>query len=235
MESDDPQSRSALQIVRDDDRRVFIRAKINHSSLVGFFRKVDINEPPFSEEAIPLRQRRRHQSVIANKTAGVDIQVYMLRKAQIRTVVKAAKAAAEVPGAHVSMELRLSRILERLTAQLVPQCATIPSGYSQHFDIPRCGWWRRKAVVYIVTKTPDETRVEGMVQLGCHKKLTVQLPVGDDGFVQRRPIADGTGGILEQVRAVILNQANASQTPTADDDEEVHGWEKFTPAHVSVV
>lgn len=194
-----------------------MRAKIVHFSRYDFFfKEIDLSETQvFEKKVIPWGQRQWSQSVIANKTPGVDIHVYIMRMAQVNTVMKAeADAGAHALGAGGRMRLTLDRVLERLPVGLVPQCVTIPPNKAHRFEIPRCGWWRRKARVWIVTTPPTaprETRIEAVFTLRCHTKLTVEMPV-DGGCVRGRPAGDED--ILAQL-VLRTHAVNVSRTTTA--------------------
>lgn len=191
-----------------------MRAQIEHFCCFGFFRRIDLGHPQmFEQRVLPLQQRQWNRSLIVNDTSGVDIYVYTLRIAQAKTVMRTqASISSGGLGADASVGLSLSRIRELLPAGLAPQCTIIPSGNSQWFHIPKCGCFRRKACVIIVTATPQEIRTEAILELPCHRLLTVRMRAAG-GRVLGRPAANG--GLLA---SLVTRTHEANFSPTTTDE-----------------
>lgn len=216
----DPESSIPLEVVKDDQGLIYVRARVRHFSFWGCWKRKRLEFGPqvYHTEKIPWPQRRRHQSVIKNNTPGVDIHVYAMQLSQWSAALESVKAGAGAEGFNASFEVGGDVHEDVNPAALIPQMVTIPSGYSHWFEIPRVGagvWSSRKAAVVIVTESSDEKdgrrmRMEAMEHLRSRTMLTVTLPVDQNGKVIGSPCAAESGGILSQVNRVIQNQANAT-------------------------
>lgn len=159
----DPERSTPLEIVKDEQGKIYVRAQVHHFCRWSLFKKkklLDMGKEEHKQERIPREQRRRHQSVIKNGTDGnVDIHVYAMRMSQWSAAVESAAAGASVEGiAGGNVEFSGSLRKQVNAAALLPQMVTIRPGCSHWFEIPRVGTGlisSRKAVMAIVTTEPD--------------------------------------------------------------------------------
>lgn len=227
----DPESSIPLEVVKDDQGRIYVRAQVRHFCSWGCWKRkrLDFGPQLYHTEKIPWPQRKMHQSVIKNNTPGVDIYVYAMQLSQWSAALESVKAGAGAEGFEANFEFAGDVHEEVNAAALIPQMVTIPSGHSHWFEIPRVGagvWSSRKAAVVIVTESSDERdgrkmRMEAMEHLRSRTMLTVTLRV-ENGKVIGSPCAAESGGILSQVNRVIQNQVNASPSeppPSATNTE----------------
>ncbi|CAB1104964.1 unnamed protein product [Ectocarpus sp. CCAP 1310/34] len=215
----DPESSIPLQIVQDNQGKVYVRAHIRHFSRWGLFKTKPLVFGPqlFHEQTIPWMQSKRHQSLIQNNTPGVDIHIYAMRIAQWSAAVKSVKAGAGAEGFQANFEFTGDVHQNVNPAALVPQMVTIPPGHSHWIEVPRVGAGfrsSRKAVVMIVTELNDENdgkrmRLEAVEHLRSRTMLTVTLRVSE-GKVIGSPVAAEAGGILSQLMRAIQNDVNAT-------------------------
>lgn len=214
----DPESSIPLEIVKDDQGNIYVRAQVRHFCFWGFFKnKLDFGPQLYHMQTIPWSQRRRHQSIIKNDTPGMDIHVYVMRMSQWAAALESVKAGAGQEGFEANFEMAGDLREEVNPAALIPQMVTIPPEHSHWFEIPRVGSGfrsSRRAVVVIVTESIDERdgrkmRMESVEHLRCGTMLTVKLRV-ENGSVVGNPCAAESGGILSQVNRVIQNQVNAT-------------------------
>eukprot|EP00752_Nemacystus_decipiens_P012608 g11166.t2 len=225
----DPEYSKPPEIVKDDQGRVYVRVQVRHFSFWSCWKKIDIGPQIYHTQDIPWPQRRMHQSLIKNKTPGVDIHVYAMQLSQWSAALESVKAGAGAEGINANFELGGDLHEEVNPAALIPQMVTIPPGYSHWFEIPRVGAGitsSRKAAVVIVTESSDERdgrkmRMEAMEHLRSGTMLTVTLRVDENGRVIGSPCAAESGGILSQVFRVIQNQANSipSKPPPSTNTE----------------
>ncbi|CAN0204801.1 unnamed protein product [Ectocarpus sp. 4 AP-2014] len=217
----DPETSIPLEIVQDNQGKVYVRAHVRHFSCWGLFKTKPLVFGPeqYHTQIIPWAQRRRHQSLIQNNTpGGVDIHIYAMRMSQWSAALKSVKAGAGVEDFQANFEFTGDVRQNVNPAALVPQMVTIPSGHSHWIEVPRVGAGfrsSRKAVVIIVTESNDENdgtriRMEAVEHLRSKTMLTVTLRVSEEGEVIGSPVAAESGGILSQVMRVIQNQVNAT-------------------------
>eukprot|EP00752_Nemacystus_decipiens_P003353 g3101.t1 len=205
------------EIIKDEQGRVYVRARVRHFSFWGLWKRKNLDFGPqlYHRQKIPFSQRKMHMSLIKNSTPGVDIHVFAMRKSQW-SALKAVKAKAGAEGVEATIEYGTDVHEEVNPAILLPQMVTIPSGHSHWFEIPRVGAGilsSRKVVVVICTEYTDERdgrtmRMEAMEHLRGQTMLTVRLRV-ENGRVIGPHCAAESGGILSQVNRVIQNQYNA--------------------------
>lgn len=165
----DPERSTPLEIVKDEQGKIYVRAQVHHFCRWSLFKKkklLDMGKEEHKQERIPREQRRRHQSVIKNGTDGnVDIHVYAMRMSQWSAAVESAAAGASVEGiAGGNVEFSGSLRKQVNAAALLPQMVTIRPGHSHWFKIPRVGTGlisSRKAVMAIVTTEPDDREQDG--------------------------------------------------------------------------
>ncbi|CAM9294783.1 unnamed protein product [Ectocarpus sp. 6 AP-2014] len=217
----DPETSIPLEIVQDNQGKVYVRAHVRHFSCWGLFKTKPLVFGPeqYHTQTIPWAQRRRNQSVIKNNTpGGVDIHIYAMRMSQWSAALESVKAGAGIEGFQANFEIA-GDVHENVNpAALVPQMVTIPSGHSHWIEVPRVGAGfrsSRKAVVIIVTESNHESngtriRMEAVEHLRSKTMLTVTLRVSEEGKVIGSPAAAESGGILSQVMRVIQNQVNAT-------------------------
>ena len=155
----DPEHSNPLEIVKDIQGKIYVRAQVHHFSCWSLFQKqtpVDLGNQKFKQERIPRMQQKRHQSVIKNdRDGGVTIHVYAMRMSQWSAALESADveaSVASVAGGHVRLGGGVRR--QDAAAASMPQMVTIEPGGSHWLEIPRIGtglWSSRKAVVAIVT------------------------------------------------------------------------------------
>lgn len=225
----DPEGSVPLKIVQGDQGRIYVRAEVRHFSGWGLWKKkLDLGSQQFNQETLPWVQRKRHQSVIMNKTPrDVRIHVYVMRLSRWRAAVKSLNAGVGVEEVQARFGFTGNLHQDIDPAAKVPQMATIPPGQSHYVEIPRVGAGirsSRKAAVAIVTDSNDEKdgrkmRMEAMVHLRSKTLLTVTLQVDEEGKVIGSAAAEEEGGILSQVMRVIQNKANASPRSSAPNTD----------------
>lgn len=155
----DPESSIPLEIVKDAQGRIYVRAQVRHFSRWSFWEKdLDAGDQMYATESISWSNRRRHQSLIKNCTDDdVTIYAFAMRMARWDVAFESFKAGAGAGDAQGTLEVVGSMHKKITAAALLPQMVAIPSGNSHWFEIPRVGTTSsRKAVVAIVTESNDE-------------------------------------------------------------------------------
>lgn len=159
----DPESSVPLEIVKDDQGRIYVRAQVRHFSIWSFWKKDDLGEgdQTFKMDSISWRNRRRHRSLIKNDTPDdVTIYAYALRMSQWDVTLKSFGVGVGAQGMEANAQVDGNAHHQINAAALVPQMVPIHSGKSHWFEIPRVGagvWSSRKAMVAIVTESNDDT------------------------------------------------------------------------------
>lgn len=139
----DPESRSVpLEIVKDEQGRIYVRAQVRHFCWWIFCRRdrLDKGKELYKTESIPFMDRRWHQSHVTNSTPhDITIHAFAWRMSQWDAAVESVKAGAGPEGTGVRAEVA-GRLQKQVHAPaLLPQMVPIPSGHSQWLEISRVG------------------------------------------------------------------------------------------------
>lgn len=228
----DPESRAtSLKVVKEGDQ-LYVRVSVYDFSWFSLWKKMEIAPQIFKQESAPLfGVHRPHQILVINDTEEVDIHVYIVEMSQLNASLESIKNSVGAESVEVDGEGVENVPATSTNVALAPELCTIGPGERHWLVIPRCRAGKlprtQSTPVCIFTQTVDgvkgspRMRMEGLVQLGRKKQLTVKLPV-EHGRVLGTPAASEPGGVLSQILRVVNNMENASSYPASEASHQSH-------------